>query len=115
MMMLGVTKVVSLPDRWRAPWYGLNSETLSVGTVMPIGMGRSHGEISCQIAVPGAGSNESAVLGSPSILGALRCDEFGWGVPFVIPNPLNLMEERPTLNQLFLDAPLPYATCSGKT
>lgn len=76
-MMLGVTKVVSLPDRWRMPWYGLKSETLSVGTVMPMGIGRSQGEISFHVPVPGAGASESVVLGSWSMLGSLRCANSG--------------------------------------
>jgi hypothetical protein len=105
-MMFGVTKVASLPDRRRAPLNELKSETLSVGTEMPIGMRRSHGEISCHVLLPGV--REIAVkrsLWSP--LGVVRWVCSGCGVPFVMPSPLFLVDALPVLNQLgFLTEPL---------
>ncbi len=60
--MLGVARVASLSDRVRVVSYGLKSVTLSDGIEMPMGMGRSQGEISCQVFLPGV--TESEVLGS---------------------------------------------------
>jgi len=105
--MLGVTKVASLPDRRRAPLNELKSETLSVGTEMPIGMRRSQGEISFHVLLPGV--IEIAVnMSLPSTLGLARCVCPGCGVPFVIPRPLFLVDARPVLNQLcfLMDPPL---------
>jgi hypothetical protein len=61
-MMLGVARVAPLSDRCRDIWYGLKSGTLSDGTDMPIGMGRSQGEISCHDLLPAV--SDSVVFGS---------------------------------------------------
>jgi len=61
-MMLGVARVASLSDRCRDIWYGLKSGTLSDGMDMPMGMGRSQGEISCHDLLPAV--SDSVVFGS---------------------------------------------------
>jgi hypothetical protein len=114
-MIFGVTNVASLPDRRRLPLNELKSEILSVGTEMPIGIRRSHGEISCQVLLPGV--REIAVnMSLWSTLGLALCVCAGCGVPLVIPSPLFLVDALPELNQLcFLREPSLLSSSCGKT
>jgi hypothetical protein len=114
-MIFGVANVASLPDRRRLPLNELKSETLSVGTEMPIGIRRSHGDMSCHVLLPGV--REIAVnMSLWSTLGLAWCVCAGCGVPLVIPSPLFLVDARPVLNQLcFLRDPSLLRSSCGKT
>lgn len=114
-MILGVTRVVSLPARGRCACRELKSDILSVGTEIPIGIRLSQGEISCQDLVLGV-MDVAVSISFRSTLCLFRCMCSGCGVPLVIPRPLCLVEFllRPNHGDLRTE-PLPLSDSCGNT
>jgi hypothetical protein len=111
-MILGVTRVVSLPARGRFACRVLKSDMLSVGTEIPMGMRLSHGEISCHDLLLGV----AVSISLRSTLCFFRCMCSGCGVPLVMPKPLFLVEFLPSPNHGDLRTePLPLSDSCGKT
>lgn len=112
-MMLGVTRVVSLPARGRFACRVLKSDMLSVGTEIPMGIRLSHGEISCQDFVLGV-MDVAVSTSFRSRLCFFRCMCSGCGVPLVMPRPLFLVEFLNPNHGDLRTEPLPLSDSCGK-